>query len=267
MKDRTFLSYRQDLRFGFIFPNLGPNEFAAFLAHFLFLPIGLIFYNRRKILKMFYAAVALFTLYPILFLFSRGAYVAVFIGLMYIGIKKSKMVFLGLLILVFAWSIIMPAAVIERIEMTKTEEGQLDHSSSVRFEFWAIGFEQFLRNPITGVGFDTARYFRGGDLHNAYIEILAEQGIIGLWIFLALLYGTYRNGLWLHRNAEDDFLKGLGLAAGGIAVTCSVTNLFGDRWTYMEVSAFFFIVMALVVKARTLIEKEMERMQCNIVDR
>lgn len=246
--------YRKDLDSGGIFTNLGGNELAAFYAHFMFLALGLFFYEKNKILKIFYIGTAVFTLYPITYLFSRGAYAAVVIGLLYIGLKKSKLILLCLIILFFMWTTVLPDAAIERILMTQTEGGELEDSATLRLDYWILGFKQFLRSPLIGVGFDTSPIFRGGDLHNAYIEILAEQGIIGLWIFMALLYATFRNSVWLHRNANDDFFKGLGFAASSVVVACSVTNLFGDRWTYMELSAFFFVLMALVVKARIMVE-------------
>ncbi len=250
--------YREDLRQGGIFTNLGVNELAAFHAHFIFLPLGLMFYEKRWPLRTFYIGSVIFTFYPILFLFSRGAYVATFLGLLYIGIKKSKVLVICLLVLFFLWMTVLPTGVVERIKMTETESG-LDSSSGKRLEYWGVGVKQFLKSPLIGVGFDTSKYFLGSDLHNAYIEILAEQGIIGLWIFLALLILTFRHGTWLYKNSNDDFIKGLGLATGGIITAVAATNLFGDRWTYMELSAFLFVLMAVVVNCKKIVLSQVAR--------
>lgn len=254
MKYRPLIHYRDDLLGGFIFTNLNKNVLAAFFAHFIFLPLGLLFHHRQNILKIFYAGVVTFTLYPIAFLFSRGAYIGLFFGLLFVGIvRKSKMILFVLMIILLFWTTLLPSAVVERIEMTHTDEGY-DSSSMLRLDYWAIGLKQFVRSPLIGVGFDTSKQFRRGDLHNIYIEMLAEQGIIGLWILLSLLIITYRNGIWIYKNSNDDFIKGFGLAVVGVVVACAVTNFFGDRWTYMEISAFFFVLMALAVNARNLIK-------------
>lgn len=255
MAGRDLSIYRNDLRGGGIFPDLGANELAAFYAHFIFLPLGLMFYEKRKAVKLFYLSVVLFTLYPILFLFSRGAYFATFMGLLFMGIKKSKVLVVCLVVLIISWVTILPSAVVERINMTETETG-LDKSSDKRLEYWKLGIAQFMRNPVIGVGFDTSQFFRGGDLHNEYVEILAEQGIVGLWVFLALLYISFKNGMWLHKNAKDDFNRGLGLAMGAIVIACAVTNFFGDRWTYMELSAFLFVFTAIISNSKELVFSE-----------
>lgn len=255
MEGRNLSMYRKDLRQGGIFPDLGANELAAFHAHFIFIPLALLFYEKRKFFKIMYLSVFLFTLYPILFLFSRGAYFATFTGLLFLGIKKSKVLVVCLVLLMVSWVTILPSAVVERINMTETETG-LDHSSSKRLEYWQLGIAQFMRNPVIGVGFDTSQFFRGGDLHNEYVEILAEQGIIGLWVFLSLLFLSFSNGLWLHKNARDDFSKGLGLAVCAVVIACLVTNFFGDRWTYMELSAFLFVLMAITCNSKALVLSE-----------
>jgi O-antigen ligase len=249
MEGRDLSNYRKDIRSGGIFPDLGPNELAAFYAHFIFLPLGLMFYEKRRAVKLIYLSISAFTLYPVLFLFSRGAYFATFMGLLFMGIKKSKVLVICLIILLISWVTILPHAVVERINMTETEEG-IDASSAKRLEYWKLGFSQFLRNPIIGVGFDTSRIFRGGDLHSEYVELLSEQGIIGLMVFLTLLFKSFKIGTWLNANAKDEFIKGLGLAMSCIVIACAITNLFGDRWTYLELSAFLFVLIACVSNSR-----------------
>ena len=48
---------------------------------------------------------------------------------------------------------------------------------------------------------------------------------------------------------------GLALAAGTLAI--SATNMFGDRWTYIQLNAWFWSMVALGVRARTLVEVEL----------
>jgi len=257
VSQKTLSFYREDLG-GSIFAKLGSNELAAFFAHFIFLPLGLALHEKKPTLKLANLGIAAFTLWPILFLFSRGAYIGVFCGLLYFGLKKSRFILLLLIILVLSWMTLLPMGVVSRIQMTETENG-LDHSSLVRIKYWQLGLRQFVKSPLVGVGFDTSTHFRGGDLHNEYIEILSEQGIIGMWMFLGLLFVTFKNASWVQKHAPDGFLKGIGLSMSGSIIACSVTNMFGDRWTYTELSAFLFVMMALTIKARSLAEKEMKK--------
>ena len=83
-----------------------------------------------------------------------------------------------------------------------TGKGEADSSSLIREYFRKIGFEQFLKTPILGIGMGNARIlamqFTGRDcyLHCNYAEIAANGGIVGLvvfyWLYLKLLYSEYR---------------------------------------------------------------------------
>ena len=62
-------------------------------------------------------------------------------------------------------------------------------SDELREFFIEVGIEQFKKNPVIGVGLDCARYYtgRGYYLHNNYVELLADGGVIGF----ALYYMMY----------------------------------------------------------------------------
>lgn len=73
-----------------------------------------------------------------------------------------------------------------------TGEGQVDHSSWVRQQMIELGWKQFLRTPIIGIGMGNARIMTGilgydSYLHNNYIELLADGGVIGFFLY----YGMY----------------------------------------------------------------------------
>ena len=65
----------------------------------------------------------------------------------------------------------------------------------VRREFWGLGFTLFRENPISGVGlrkFQTesvaeASFQSVGDPHSAYVQVLAETGLLGTVPFAVLL--------------------------------------------------------------------------------
>lgn len=260
-KDRTMGTFRWEYKDAGI-SNLGGNELAAFYAHYLFIPLCLFIFERKKLFRFFYAIVAMFTLYPILYLFSRGAYLGVLFGLLSIGIiKKSKILILTVFVFLFVWQAILPTAVVERIQMTETEEGGLDSSAGGRLDLWVICLKQFLKNPI-GSGFNTYEFFgKGGrDPHSTYFEILSEQGVIGLWVFLSILYLTFRNSVMIYRFSNDPFFRGIGLGLAGSTIAVAVTNLFGDRWTYIQISVFFWTLMALVMRVSILTERDKDNL-------
>jgi O-antigen ligase len=257
---RVFSSFSWDYKEAGIFKLLGGNVLAAFKAYMVFLPLSMFFYERQLVLRLFYLGTAAFTFYPIMFLFSRGAYVAVFLGLCYLGWKTNKLILVGLVLVAVFWTTMLPVAVVERIEMTREDGGELDASAESRLDLWRTCFSLFLKSPLFGVGYDTFDLnSHRDDPHNTYMEILAEQGIVGITLFLLMLVLTYASGAWLQKYSSDPFFKGLGLAACLMVIACAVTNLFGDRWSYMEPSALFFVMMAVASKAKLMLMRDAAR--------
>lgn len=60
-----------------------------------------------------------------------------------------------------------------------------------RGTFYAIAWMQFLKNPLMGCGWRTMMDILDHDVHNVYIQLLAETGILGFCFFVGLiLYGV-----------------------------------------------------------------------------
>lgn len=252
-----------------IFVWLGPNELGAFFAEYSFIILGLLFLCKSMIWRWPLLLLLGLNFYCLIYSFSRGAYVAFVAAFLFMLLvrKNIKTMALIMLLAVF-WTSFVPTSVVERIEMTETEEGSLDSSAAGRVERWEHGMNLFLRNPV-GYGFDTVRFlgFTGysgrdnaqGDPHNRYVKFLVEMGIPGITIFLYLFYLAFKNGWRLYSDAEDEFTKGLGLGFAATVVACMVTNMFGDRWTYEMLSGFYFVFWALVVRATIIVQMEKQQ--------
>jgi O-antigen ligase len=117
----------------------------------------------------------------------------------------------------------------------------------------------FMHNPISGMGFDAiaSQGLKYGfkDTHNIFVKTLAEQGLIGMFIFMALFVTAFRRALLLFQLAEEPFAQGLGLGFAACVIASLTTNFFGDRWSFMQVSSNFWVVMALVERS-IIIEQE-----------
>jgi len=240
---------------GTTFDMLGPNEIAAFYTVTAMFFIGLGLCEKVFYKKALFLGTACFNFYAILYLYSRGAYAAAVAGLLFFGIIKKRLILVILLVLFLGWQTILPQSVVERITMTDSS-GEIDTSSLARLELWAEAIKEIKINPITGIGFGgtSALGFKTSngqsrkDVHNGYVEILLEQGIIGILILLGILYHALKNGWLLFRYSDDDFLKGLGLGLIGMTIAAMVGNCFGDRWTYLSIMGYFWIIYAMAVK-------------------
>jgi putative inorganic carbon (HCO3(-)) transporter len=81
------------------------------------------------------------------------------------------------------------------------------------------------------------------------VKVLVEMGIAGFILFLWLLARILGQGFRLFRRAQDPFFKSLGLGVVGWLVCAVVANLFGDRWTFLQVNGYMWVIAGLVCRA------------------
>ena len=261
---RSTAHFSDDLRSAGTFTYLGPNELAAFYAQYTLVLMCVLFVGGQMWLRVLAGVVTVFNYYCMIYLFSRGGYLATLVGWTALGILRERKFLVVIAVLLIFWKFFMPTAVIERIEMTQTEEGT-DTSVLERLELWNAAAQVFESNPLMGIGYNTTPYFGFSDsitkrhrnnLHNGYLEVLSEMGIIGLLIYLTIFFRGMQAGWRLYKLADDAFFKAIGLGFV-ISILASLTaNLTGNNWHYFNVAGFFWVNYALVVRSTLIFEKE-----------
>ncbi|MCK4463108.1 MAG: O-antigen ligase family protein [Candidatus Omnitrophica bacterium] len=237
---------------------LGPNEIAAFYATYTFVLIGLLLLIKDKRWKIILGILIFQNIYCDLFLFSRGAYLATVVGLFLIGILRSRKLLPIVVVMLIFWNVLLPSDVIQRIEVSTEEKtGEMDGSASKRLEYWQESIEYFKSSPVVGIGFNTVGWLGSKrDTHNLYLRTLAEEGIIGLSFLLLIMGLAFKRSLLLFRKADDKFLKGLGLGFCACVAAVMVGNLFGDRWTYLPLGAYFWVFLGMVERGNLITSSE-----------
>jgi O-antigen ligase len=82
-------------------------------------------------------------------------------------------------------------------------DANAEMSTELRYEAWATGLQMFHHNPLFGVG---ARQFGEHHFltaHNSYVLALAELGIVGLVLFVSVIYLSLKT-LVVGMRALDD---------------------------------------------------------------
>jgi O-antigen ligase len=250
------------VRDGGLLGYAGVNGVATFEAEFMLFILGLAAFQKRKALKVALWGLFAFSGYCLLFSFSREAYAGIIIGLFFLGLMKQRWVLIALTAFLLSWQSLVPTSVQERVLMTydKTDQ-QLDTSAQDRVTIWNDAMVLFDENPAIGAGFDTYQWLHRvsiyTDTHNYFLKVMVEMGVLGLIFFLYLLAKASRLGVQLYRTAKDPFLKSLGLGFTLLMACVFVVNFFGDRWLYIEVNGFLWVMLACVVRG-LIIEKEQQ---------
>ena len=252
---RDFSHFAYNLRFAGTLGYAGENGLAAFEGQILLFLLGIYASLKKWLIKIPLVVVMVTCGYCLVYSFSRGAYFAVLVGLLYLGVVKKRSLVLLCLALLISWQSILPRSAQERLKMTYTD-GQVDSSSEERLDIWADAMEVIRANPLIGTGYDTYQFMgRVGpyrDTHNLYMKVLLETGIFGLLLMVVLMKKSYSLGWSLSRRAHDPFIASIGMGFAAVMVCAILINIFGDRWTYQQVNGYLWIMMGCVARGHIL---------------
>jgi O-antigen ligase len=175
----------------------------------IFIPLTyLLYYRNKTIIVLATFAIILGILFLILGQ-TRGIWISTIVGAVYLLSKLfhiKHIMRLGYIVLVFIitsslfpkmWeNIKLESSKIFLIRYEKTfKDISMESASGSRRNLWINAWDAFLSSPIWGVGHNNAT--RGGSsnpfakrlsVHNDILAILSEQGIIGMIIFMYILY-------------------------------------------------------------------------------
>lgn len=190
------------------------NFLAAFMAAML--PIIGVQFLKSKIwhLKVYYFICGAFAANTLSLCRSRGSFVGLAVGAIaacFFAPKRIRgriivLMFIGLLGLVY----VSDEYFVERILSISLEHSEMDASSAKRIDFWKAGLKIIKDNPL-GIG--PGNWFQkiglylpeseGRDTHNTYIRCAAEQGLLGIFLFLWILWQAYRNLISVYNDSHD----------------------------------------------------------------
>jgi O-antigen ligase len=131
-----------------------------------------------------------------------------------------------------------------------------DQSAAMRLLFWGVAVTLFLRSPVIGVGYGNFRdlYSLPGiasgvfDVHNLYLQLLSETGLIGFIAFCGLIVLVIGRCLRNLRLRDHDLRTIVNFAALG-AVVALLLHGFVDFLFIVspQFTALFWLILGLVV--------------------
>jgi len=200
--------------------------------------------------------------------YSRGALLGLMVLAVYFWLKSPRKVAIGIvgaIVLVGAISF-MPEKWTDR--MNTIETYQTDESAQGRFDAWTYAYKVALMRPITAGGFnaftDDELFMRmvptavkARAAHSIYFEVLGEHGFIGLFMFLAIGFATFRNGQWIRRavRKRPDLERAKHL---GAMVQVSLAA-YATSGAFLNMAFFdlFWHLVAIAIINRWLTEREL----------
>lgn len=204
----------------------GNNELAFALVMVIPLMWFLFQMGSNKWLRYGLAGMMALSALSVFASYSRGAFIAVFATAGYLWMKsrsKLPLILIGILLIPTGF-LFMPEEWAQRIFGISDYQGS--DSAMGRIYAWILATKVALGSPIVGAGFGafsgrglhelyaesitgSADSLEGGgvyiatDPHSIYFLVLGEHGFVGLFLFLLLLYGSFRMAGRIKRLTQD----------------------------------------------------------------
>jgi hypothetical protein len=236
-------------------PQGEPNTLGGYLVLMMSIVLGLLLNYGSKKLKIALGIFLLFILIALGATLSRSSWVSLIpmtLALIYYSRKKLRII-IPLAFIIGIAPLILPNNIKQRALFTFTqpvEQGQIvigetriDTSTSARLASWKMVLESdFIKHPIFGYGVTGYRF-----VDAQYPRALAETGLIGLSLFLYLLYAVYRSAKERYLQTADPLFKGflLGYLAGFWAMV--VHGIGANTFIIVRIMEPFWFLTALVI--------------------
>jgi len=207
-----------------------PNYYAQIML--VLIPLGFerIWSDKNRFKKGLAILSFVLSLSAVILTFSRGGFVALIITgillIVYFRLNVSRILFI-LIVFVFFLQF-LPENYSARMETLSflVPGSATDPTTEVsyrgRISEVVVGLQMFLDNPVLGVGYNNYNInyldysrrlgidprYEYRSAHSLYVEVAAETGILGLFVYAFILYhvfsGMYRSWRQLKENQENE---------------------------------------------------------------
>ena len=218
----------------------------------------------------------------LVFAYSRGAWMALLLGILAVWMIRKKlmgwMVFAAIAAVTIStiWLVtdknyfrfapdhdrtIFHTDFSEHMQATVNMK---DVSTAERFYRWIAGVRMFADKPVTGFGPNTFYLHykpytvnrfetwvsdnkEHSTVHNYFILIALEQGVVGLILFCILYFGMLLHIQKLYHRFQSRFYRMVALTAGVVLIMIGVINSMSDMIETDKIGSLFWLCLGMVI--------------------
>jgi len=232
-------------------------------------------------------------LVALFFAYSRGAWIALFTGITTVFIIQKKWMVQTISIVVIASLFLIGWLVSNKnyVQFSPNYEQTIFHddlgehlkstttlkdlSNAERFYRWVAGAKMFTEEPIVGFGPNTFyTYYKGytvdvfktyvsnnpehSSVHNYFLLMALEQGVIGLLLFCCLLFMLLWYTEKLYHQLHNNFYRNIALTTGVVVVMIATINCMSDMIETDKIGSLFWLSVGMVIVLSNKLKEEKE---------
>lgn len=235
------------------------NTLGIYLSAIAPLIFGLAIYYFKGIKKTLFVFISLIALTGIILTYSRPTLLAIYVSLFVVGwVKRNKALIAVLIIGLLVAPFIAPKPVKDWAKEVEYNPLRFMCNDD-RIAAYRNSFNMIKAHPIIGIGVNTfmknyKKYKESPEYrnvvtadylyaHNNFLHMAAEIGLIGLGIFIWLLYKLFRECVNIYKYLDDGFLKIISLSLTGCLIAFLVNGLTESSLYSSRVAMIFWYLM------------------------
>lgn len=225
-----------------------PNVYGEYLILAIPIVVGLLWTEKGIFKKLFWLGSLGVTMLALALTFSRGCWLGIIlaIGLLAIMIDR-RFILLGIVALLFL-PFVLPESIINRF-LSIGNMG--DSSTSYRVYIWMGTLAMLADYWFSGIGLGITSFntiypiysynnISAPHSHNLYLQLVVEFGIVGLIVFLGMLYNFYKETIISICKKKNILTSSLIAGVSGFMLQ----SMFDHTWYNYRVVLIFWIIIA-----------------------
>lgn len=225
-----------------------PNVYGEYLILAIPIIAGLLWTEKGIFKKLFWLGSLGVTMLALALTFSRGCWLGIIlaIGLLAIMIDR-RFILLGIVVLLFL-PFVLPESIINRF-LSIGNMG--DSSTSYRVYIWMGTLAMLADYWFSGIGLGITSFntiypiysynnISAPHSHNLYLQLVVEFGIVGLIVFLEMLYNFYKETIISICKKKNILTSSLIAGVSGFMLQ----SMFDHTWYNYRVVLIFWIIIA-----------------------
>jgi len=239
------------------------NPAASYLIMLIPTSLAFSFAEPRKGWRIFYAIFCVLASSGLILTRSRGAWIACaatavigsFFIVDFLPRITRRLVLIGICAILMANMVMPPAWILKRVtQMSEIAKQKPDEPIEERWMMLDMGRRMLNDHPIVGIGMGAFKiayplylkntHYLSSHLHNQYLQLAAEGGILAAILFIMAIFATIASILWHARKKQDMALAGIGL--GTLAYAIHIALEFS--WEFWGTSLMFMTLIAVGAK-------------------
>ena len=247
-----------------------PQTFGNYILLVLPVVFGLSSYSNTRREKRRLQLSSLIILTAIIFSYTRGVWLGLIGGLIFMAILRSKKLLLLVvtgIIVGFMFLAFLPSSKFTQRVVRTFKSGR---PVGGRIFFWKGSLRIIRDYPITGLGWEgfgivypKYKPAKGRQLvchaHNNFIDMAVDSGLLGLGIFIWLLVTIYKVGFHIFKELEQGYFKGIAWGFLGSFTAFLIAGLSQYNFGDSEVVMLFYFLLAMVMVIPRMVEGKIDK--------